>query len=291
MKRRHTFIAWGAGPSGKTEPPARCRARRHAAFTLVELLIVIVIIVLLAAILLPAYNGVRTRMMRSKCASNLKEIARGCITYADDSTKNRPANNRALPSVGPQQNDSSGRAWWRWDQAADETQNPKGNANSMWLLVRYGLCTPDEFICPEAAVRLSQHPAVPSPHPSVPGDHGFSPATCSYSYLSQVGYNPGPTPGLSLVAPGISIGTAIVGDRNPHVDVELPYSGSIINDGVWDANSLNHGGEWSIFVTIQQNVVQIKDPDTEAPDDDNPYNTGGSFSAGTRGNIGDSFLL
>ncbi|MEI6915561.1 MAG: uroporphyrinogen decarboxylase family protein [Armatimonadota bacterium] len=62
-----------------------CETRKsYSGFTLIELLVVIAIIAILAAILFPVFTAARERSKQAKCLSNVGQIAKAIIMYADD---------------------------------------------------------------------------------------------------------------------------------------------------------------------------------------------------------------
>ncbi|HYO09269.1 MAG TPA: DUF1559 domain-containing protein [Tepidisphaeraceae bacterium] len=80
--------------------------KRHAAFTLVELLVVIGIIAVLVGILLPTLSNARENAKRITCASQLRQIALAAHMYASENKDALPQMNqdngaRDYSSIGP----------------------------------------------------------------------------------------------------------------------------------------------------------------------------------------------
>ena len=61
--------------------------RKHAGFTLVEIMIVVAIIALLAAIAIPNFIKARENSQRSACIANLKQIDGAKATWAMEQKK------------------------------------------------------------------------------------------------------------------------------------------------------------------------------------------------------------
>ncbi len=73
---------------GSTPQPRRIR--RAQGFTLIELLVVIGVIGIMAAILLPALNKAKEQGKATACRNNMKQIALGFLTYAEDNEEFLP---------------------------------------------------------------------------------------------------------------------------------------------------------------------------------------------------------
>ena len=72
-------------------PTTAHRRTRLTAFTLMELLIVIVVIGLLTALLMPALASAREHARKTRCASNMKQVALGMTMYLGDHDERFPA--------------------------------------------------------------------------------------------------------------------------------------------------------------------------------------------------------
>lgn len=97
-------------------------------FTLIELLVVAAVIAILAAVLLPAFITAREKARQAKCVSNLSQICKAWLMYADDN------GGRACPSYY-----WSSDGWRRaWDFDLKDVR-ANGKTTTVW---KYGLLGP-----------------------------------------------------------------------------------------------------------------------------------------------------
>jgi prepilin-type N-terminal cleavage/methylation domain-containing protein/prepilin-type processing-associated H-X9-DG protein len=75
--------------------------RHGRGFTLIELLVVIAIIAILAAILFPVFAQAREKGRQSSCASNMNQLGKAVLAYANDHENVLPPNRIVLGPSGP----------------------------------------------------------------------------------------------------------------------------------------------------------------------------------------------
>jgi prepilin-type N-terminal cleavage/methylation domain-containing protein/prepilin-type processing-associated H-X9-DG protein len=67
-----------------SNPKSGLRNRKASGFTLIELLVVVAIIAVLVSMLLPALNTARESAKQTVCGSNLSQVSKACLMYAQD---------------------------------------------------------------------------------------------------------------------------------------------------------------------------------------------------------------
>lgn len=266
----------------KTPTPAVARPMSRRAFTLVELLVVIAVIAVLLGILMPAYTGVLKEYLRHTCRSNLTQIGRGIFTYGPSEMNRGSGGAGWMPAL------ATTRANWF------SVAPGQGNMNGLWLLVQANYAEPGNFVCPEARRTLGHRPALFTGGQA--GDEtGFKWNTCSYSYMSQVGYSSsnGDTGGLSMSNADTTVKLVLLGDRNPRMQEGLSAPAPEAENGV-GKNSKNHNREGQNFYLLNSQVLWVETLtgiDTRLSDDPFSPTNAADFSQGLRSGSVDTFLL
>jgi prepilin-type N-terminal cleavage/methylation domain-containing protein len=196
------------------------------AFTLIELLVVIAIIAVLIGLLVPAVQKVREAAARIQCSNNVKQLALGAHTYADNykvvpalwyqnySTRDFVSLFYLLLPYVEQQN--------IYDQGT--RSNPAvatGNYTRAAYIVSGNVIS--TFVCPSDPTDLgnvSTRPAAMPPNWPQPW------ASCSYAGNIMVFDPAGPKSILSAMPDGTS-NTIVFGHRYKNCDASIIYGGGV----------------------------------------------------------------
>jgi prepilin-type N-terminal cleavage/methylation domain-containing protein/prepilin-type processing-associated H-X9-DG protein len=122
-----------------SHPRPLCRSTCRHAFTLIELLVVIGIIAVLAGFLFPAMRRVRDQASAATCASNLGQIGKAMIMYAQENNGKYPFHADWNPPPHPED-------WIHWWPAPGRDSN---NLTKTSAIAKYlGSVSPSLFRCP-----------------------------------------------------------------------------------------------------------------------------------------------
>lgn len=130
-------------------PHARTRG-----FSLTELLVTLTIIVVLAALTVPAVRSSMESSRQAKCASNLRQISLGLLSYAAENNGRLPPTSTVTSNIGEET--TWGRAIWTYVGYNERSFSSPAND----LLLRSGAVNENVFRCPSTRQRAIPNPAV-----------------------------------------------------------------------------------------------------------------------------------
>ncbi len=243
---------------------------KRKGFTLVELLVVIAIIAILMGILLPSLARVKVIANRIKCGSNLADIGKSMMMYAEENRQSYPVG--GISGSTWTQLSATTTGILQWDATTRELAFANNGKNAtisscLFLLIKYGNMVPKQFVCPDDAD--TKEFALADEYQSMgvtdttkmirelsdAWDFGGNPgARCSYSYQMPFPNTDDVTKSYCLNQTS-SPGSPLCADRNPYIDknatdylkdprIPNPYLGTTdgaYHDDKLKGNCASHG--------------------------------------------------
>lgn len=268
--------------------PGRLDARRPA-FTLVEMLVVLSAAALLTVLVAGACEAVRDEADKALCAARLKGLHLVLRAYADRFDGLLPDTGAASDLAGPLPDD---RCHFpdRWDcrgTAMWPDERRTGNTGNLYLLIRIGLATPKDFICPASGDRPAFGPFTRERF----GFLAFEPGSlfltdqektflrsnttrhCSYSFQNMLGHPRSDWAVADPAAARVHIDQSphdlvILADHNPYTQLQGEDRPYLDPDSHPLANSLNHAGRGQNVLYLDGCVTWQTTPECGARLDD-----------------------
>jgi hypothetical protein len=228
------------------------------------MLVVIGIVTLLATVVVGTIGAVRDTADRAMCAAQVRKIGQTMLAYANMSRGLLPDTGAASPLAGRVPDDGFHFSDV-WDSRGTSTwphERRTGNAGNLYLLIRMGLLTPDDFICPASGDRAAFGPFHDGRFGFLATKRGSVSLTskekeflrlnatrhCSYSYQNMLGHPWGDPSVAEPEAARIRIDAspedlAILADHNPYTQLRGEGRDGLDPNAEPLANSLNHGGD------------------------------------------------
>lgn len=233
------------------------------AFTLIELMLVVMIVLLLASLCMVVFEAACDRVNDVFCASQLHGLGKALFAYAESNRGYLP-DTGAVSSMAVTLQPGGVSFQDTWDHPGTgqwPDSRHTGNQGNLYLLIRLGLATPEDFLCPATGDS-------PTPGKGALWRTGFvafregadqftdaeqrfyqehATRHCSYSYQNMLGHRLcDPTvadpEAASLHVDRSPSDLAILADHNPYTCVRGTSRQCLDPDEQPAANSLNHGG-------------------------------------------------
>ena len=213
------------------------------AVTLIEVLLSMAVLALLVAVVAPGLLLSSEQSKRKVCASHLRRLGQAMAVYAQDGG--------VFPAIGPMHPQSRGRGFYPPDRVTlpTSTTGVPSVTVDLWTLVRLGMATPAQFICPSTTDQPD-----PALDPSAYYDF-LTIDNLSYGYQFQHDGAP-PSPGLigTQTAPTFPI----MADANPYITGQITRTPTADRRSAERGNSLNHTRRVGQNVLFQDGQVRFE---------------------------------